>query len=200
MKTELEVLAKRFNEILRKQNKTPAEIDEKEELRLALEDAYTEDEEPLIEDLNNIGFDIKSVWDLVDKKINYTSAIPILITHLSKPYHIKNKEGIVRSLAVKEAKGVACNAIIAEYHKAPKNNYHYRWTFGNTMDVIITSDFTDKIIDIVQDEKNGESRHMFVKALGKINSLRVKEALLSLLSDDNKIIAKEAKKALKKFK
>lgn len=200
MKLEVDALANRFGELVRKPNKTQAEIQEKEEVRIALEAAYAEDEKPLIDDLVKAGFNITSSWDLVNTKSSYKAAIPILVEHLSKPYHVKNKEGIVRALAVKEAKGVACRAVIDEYHKAPRHDFHYRWTFGNTMAVIITVDYIDDVIAIVQDESNGESRHMFVAALGNTKSPRAKETLRQLIKDKDKTISKEAQKALKQIK
>ncbi|MGB4415556.1 MAG: HEAT repeat domain-containing protein [Paludibacter sp.] len=200
MKVELDLLANRFGELVKKPNKTPAEIQEKEEVRIALEAAYAEDEKPLIDALVEAGLNVTSSWDLVNTKSSYKVAIPILVEHLPKPYHIKNKEGIVRALAVKEAKGVACRAIIDEYHRAPKDDFNYRWTFGNTMAVIITAEYVDDVIAIVQNESNGESRHMFVTALGNTKSPRAKEPLQQLLKDKDKTISKEAHKALKKIK
>ncbi len=175
-------------------------LNEKEEVRMALEVAYAEDERPLIEDLVKTGLNVTSSWDLVNTKSSYKAAISILVKHLSKPYHIKNKEGIVRALAVKEAKGIACKAVIDEYHKAPKDNFHYRWAFGNTMSVIITAEYIDDVVAIVQDESNGESRQMFVTALGKLKSPKVKEVLQQLLNDESEVIRKEAQKVLKKIK
>ena len=84
MKVELNTLVDRFGELLRKPNKTQAEIQEKEEVRIALEAAYTEDERPLVEDLVKAGFNVTSSWDLVNTKSSYKEAIPILVQHLSK--------------------------------------------------------------------------------------------------------------------
>lgn len=122
-----------------------------------------------------------------------------MVKHLSKPYHIKNKEGIVRVLAVKEAKGIACSDILYEYYKAPKENLNYRWAFDNTLAVVITIEYIDDVIAIVLDESNGESRHMFVAALGKLKSPKAKKALQQLLNDKSDLIRKEALKALQKF-
>ena len=173
---------------------------ESEEVRTELEAAYREDEKSLIEDLLKKGFNVKSSWDLVNTKLSYKEAIPVLVKHLLKPYHIKNKEGIIRALAVKEAKGVACRAIVDEYNKTPKDDSNYRWTFGNTMAVIMTADYIDDVIAIVKDESNGESRHMFVRALGNTKSPKAKEPLQQLLNDKSEVIRKEAQKALKKIK
>ena len=197
MKLELDRLANRYGELIRKPNKTQTELKEKEEVRIALEAAYSEDEKPLVDDLQRAGFNFTSVWDLVNTKSSYKAAIPILLDHLSKPYHIKNKEGIVRALAVKEARGVACRAIINEYHKSSKKDFNYRWVLGNTMSVIITADYIDDVIAIVLNESNGESRQMFISALGNTKSLRVIETLQQLRKDKDKTISKEAYKALK---
>jgi HEAT repeat protein len=99
---------------------------------------------------------------------------------------------------VKEAKGIANRAIIDEYHKTPKEDHHFRWAFGNTMRVIVTQDDLNSLIEIVLDEANGDSRDMFVRALAKLKSPRVRETLEHLINDKSKIVADEAKKALKR--
>lgn len=174
-------------------------LKEKEQIRTALEAAYAEDEKPLVEELKKVGLNITSSWDLVNTKTSYKPAIPILLEHLSKPYHLKNKEGIVRALAVKEAKGIACRVILDEYNKAPKDNWNYRWALGNTMAVIMAADYIDDVVTIVRDENNGESRQMFVAALGNTKSSKVRDVLKQLLIDKSDVIRKEAQKALKKI-
>jgi hypothetical protein len=169
LKENISELDHRFKELLRKPNKSQAEIEEKERVRLELEAALQKDEQPLINDLQKFGINVSSAWDLVNTAKSYKKAIPVLIEHLSKPYHSKNKEGIVRALAVKEAvSSIACKAVVNEYHNIPKADHFLRWVFGNTMTVIITEECINNVIDIVLDETNGESRQMFVAALGKL--------------------------------
>jgi hypothetical protein len=192
-------IEKKFLELLKKPLKTKEETQELETLRLALEKILEEDEKPLINDLLKVGVNIKSSWDLVNSSKSYQKAIPILIEHLSKPYHLKNKEGIARALAVKEAKGVACRPIIEEYKKTPKDEHNLRWVYGNTIEVIITEDYLDEIIDIVKDESNGDSRQMFVAALGCLGSSKVQDILSYLIKDKSQVVHEEAKKALKKI-
>lgn len=43
-------------------------LNEKEEIKLALESAYREDEKPLIEDLAKVGLNVTTSWDLVNTK------------------------------------------------------------------------------------------------------------------------------------
>ncbi|WP_158655997.1 HEAT repeat domain-containing protein [Sphingobacterium sp. HMA12] len=172
---------------------------EKERVRIALEEAYAEDEKPLVEDLRQVGVDVKSVWNLVNTKSSYKSAIPVLLAHLPMQYHLKNKEGIIRALAVKEARGIACSAILEEYHKTPKHDFNYRWLLGNTMAVIITADYIEDVIAVVQERDNGESRQMFVKALANMKSPKIKDIFEQLLIDKCEVVNKEAQKALKKI-
>ena len=148
----------------------------------------------------SVGLQVESVWDFVNTADKYTEAVPVLIKHLTNPYDSRTKEGIVRALAVKEAKGLANKVVMAEYHKTPKDDHHFRWAFGNTMRVIVTQDDLDDLIDIVLDESNGESRHMFVRALAKLKSHKVQEALEQLTTDKDRIVADEAKKALTRKK
>ncbi|MEN5193216.1 HEAT repeat domain-containing protein [Sphingobacterium faecium] len=165
-------------------------LKDKNEIKKNLEEAYSEDARPLIDDLKKVGINIKSIWDLVNTKLSYKPAIPVLIEHLSKPYHLKNKEGIIRALAVKEAKGVACRAIIDEYNKGPKTlSTSYRWVFGNTMVVIITPEYVDDVIAIVSDKSNGISREMFVIALAKVRSEKTENLLISLLEDEDVVLS-----------
>ena len=195
----VEIIENKFLELLRKPKKTEEEVSELEYVRELLDSKLKEEIFPLSTELNKY-LSINDIWDLVNTSQNYKDAIPTLINHLSKPYHPRNKEGIVRALAVKEAKGMACKSIIEEYHKAPKDNSGYRWAFGNTMAVTMTEEYIDDVIAIVRDESNGESRHMFVAALGNTKSPRVKATLQELLNESDEAIAKEARKALKKIK
>lgn len=174
-------------------------LKEKEGVRIALEDAYAEDEKPLIDDLRQVGVNVKSVWNLVNTKSSYKSAVPILLAHLRKQYHLKIKEGIIRALAVKQARGIACGAILEEYHKTSKHDFNYRWLLGNTMAVIITADYIDDVIAVVREIDNGESRQMFVKALANMKSPKIKDVFEQLLIDQCEVVNKEVQKALKKI-
>lgn len=181
------------------------------------------------EELGKVDIQIDDIFDLVNTKKPYPKAIPILLNLLSEVSHDGVKEGIIRALAVKEAKGVAGKALIKEYKKTSKDKSLLLWTIGNTMEVVISDDDIDDVLDIVADKENGISRQMFTVALGKMKSDRVEQALISLLDDDEisphvldalgklksqkakskiseltnhqkPLIRKEAQKALKKIK
>jgi len=201
LKDIISELEHRFKELISKPNKSRAEIDEKEIVRLELEAALVKDEKPLIDELHKVGINVSSVWDLVNTSKSYKKAIPILIEHLSKPYHPKNKEGIVRALAVKDAIGiVASKAVINEYHNIPIEDHFLRWAIGNTMTILITEDCIDSVTNIVLNEKNGDTRQMFVAALRRLKSPKATEVLQQLLSDESEVIRSEAQKAFKNMK
>lgn len=204
LEEKIEELDRQFGELIRKSPKTPEDMEEMERRRLALMNALLQQSKPLNDEVLEAGIRIKSVWDFVNTADKYPEAIPVLIKHLSRPYNHSIKEGIVRALAVKEAKGVANKTVLEEYRKLPKEDpeqpwiFHYRWAFGNTMNVIVTKDDLDELIEIVMDETNGESRTGFIEALAKIKSPKVIEVLHHLAKDKNQIVAERAKKMLNK--
>lgn len=164
----------RFQEMLKR----------KEENRNLKEKILNDDAHALMLELREAGFSINSVWDFVNTTEDYAKAVSILVKHLSYDYMERNKEGIVRALAIKSAKGLANAALIDEYNKTPPERHYYRWAIGNTLNYLVSKDDIDKIIPIVLDKSNGDSRDMFIKALGKFKIQKVKETLEQLVKDD----------------
>lgn len=197
LKEKIDKLNREFNELVGKPSKTDEDMEEMDRVGDALEVALRQELKPMTDELREAGT-VADVWDLVNTSASYPKAIPILVKHLGKSYHRRNRSGIVRALAVREAKGIANRAIVEEYRKASKEDFHFSWLFGNTMSVIVTNDDLDELIEIVTDESNGESRTGFIDALAKIKSPKVIEVLHQLESDKNRIVAQRAKKILEK--
>lgn len=206
LEEKIHELEMRRIELFDKRPRTQAEDREKEKVTDALVQILQQQAKPLFDELVEVGIRIKSVWDFVNTSDKYPEAIPVLIKHLSKSYHHRTKEGIVRALAVKEAKGVANRAVMDEYWRLPKENpeidpdeqwiFHYRWAFGNTMKVIVLERDLDDLIEIVLDKSNGHSRNSFVEALAKLKSPKVIEVLNKLVKDKSKLVSQAAQKAL----
>lgn len=184
MNVEINRIEKRLIDLIRKPNKTQDEISEKERLRSLFGKALKENEKPLTEDLVKVGLKVTSCWDLVNKESSYPEAIPILIEHLSNPYHHKIKEGIIRALTVKEAKGKAGKKLLEEFNKTPKDSLDIPWLIGNAMTVVISREDIDGVIQIVKNKENGNSREHFVEALGNIKSEKSEKVLVDLLDED----------------
>lgn len=188
----------RWLELLRKPAKTEAERRDRTLAGEAFSNELKLEILSLSNELKAVGSKFLYPWDMVNSKEIYPEAIDILIEHLHKPYHEKNKEGIIRALTVKEAKGRANSSLINEYNNISKANHHLRWIIGNAFTVIITPGDFESVSSIVEDKSNGISRYRFVEALGKIKTNESKACLQYLLDDEE--MKPFAEKTLKKFK
>lgn len=180
-------LDKEYKELLNAPNKSKDDFAKQNEIRISLAKELEKEELTLVQDLKMIGLNITSVWDLVNTKDRYPKAIPILIEHLKKEYHERNKEGIVRALSVKEAVGKAASALINEYNQTSKDKESLRWAIGNAIYTVVTENDVESILSVVKDIKNGASRQMFVAALGKTKSPKAEEYLIHSLEDEEVI-------------
>lgn len=144
------------------------------------------DEKKIKDALKRVDIEVGSIYDLVNTSQPYPEAIPILLELLEEDTLSDDqvKEGVIRALAVKEAKGIAGSVLIKEFHKIPKEKMLLRWAIGNTMAEVITEDEVDDVIEIVKDKQNGMARQMFVLALGKVKSDKAEKTLIELLGDD----------------
>lgn len=141
-------------------------------------------------DMRAIGLEVSSPWDLVSSRRSYSQAVPILIDWLERadaevPAGIRERfrEGVVRSLAVKEARGVAGPALLREFHR-PEVSSLYRWAVGNSLEVVATDDIFDGLAEIAQDSSFGADRQMVVLALGRTSDPDATQILLGLLDDE----------------
>lgn len=85
---------------------------------------YADDEKSLVEELNQAGFFVVSVWDFVNSKNDYLKAEPILVNHLKVRHHPKILAGIARSLAVVEFSGndELWSLLVELYEKTPSDS------------------------------------------------------------------------------
>lgn len=195
---DLEKMEKRWKELVGK-SRTDEEVQEILLLSEKLAVERAKEHQELTNELAEIGIKIVTIWDLVNTKVKYPNAITILLKHLQLDYSDKVKEGIIRALTVREAKGIAVPLLLNEYLKLPKEKENLRWVIGNAINVTITKNDAEKIFPIVLNSKNGLSRQMFIAALGKVKTNDVKNVLLQLINDNDKVIREEAQKALKKM-
>lgn len=129
------------------------------------EKRYLAEETPLREELHRLGFPVKWVWDFVNAKENYyLSAVPTLIDHLRRPYNDEIREGIVRSLAIKEARGVAGGAIVEVLGESGLSD-QLRWALANTLTMVADRSNCDGIKALLLTESNKDVAERLKRAL-----------------------------------
>lgn len=181
--TELEKLEKRWNELVGKP-RSKEEIEESLLLSKKLEIERAKEHQSLTDELSDIGIKITSIWELVNTKAKYPKAIPILLKHLGLNYSDSVKEGIIRALIVKEAKGKATSGLIAQYEKTPKEKDDLRWVIGYAIANTMTLLDVDWILNTVADKSNMGSRRQLIIALGTVKTEKSEEMLINLLNDE----------------
>jgi hypothetical protein len=151
------------------------------------------EQEPILADLREIGWNVNSVWDLVNTSRGYGDALPVLLRHLSLSYSDRTREGIARALAVPDAKD-AWPILAAEYRKAPmgrENGIRLGAKDGLAVALAATAsnDVMDELIALATDRSHGSSRLLLLRALRKSKSKAAERAIEELASDPE--LAKE---------
>ncbi len=140
-------------------------------------------------ELLKVGISINGIYDLVNTRVRYPEAVPLLIDIVDKKFDdIHIQEGVVRALTVKEATGKANATLLSVYNNTSKEKDLFRWIIGNAFNTIITKNDIEEILQIIQDKTNGESRQMFVLALGKVKPTQAEDILIDLLDDDDVLV------------
>lgn len=121
------------------------------------------------------GIRVRSVWDLVNISESYPTAIPILVRLLSEDLHWRVKEGVVRALAVKEARGMAAKPLVQEFLRAhipdePGQTELYKWAIGNTLSEVADDIVFPDLTAIVRDKRHGSAREMVAVALCRMKN------------------------------
>ena len=118
-----------------------AQRDRRERRYAALAVECAEDEGELVREIREQGYDIDSVWDLVNNTPHeflerrfigsYANAYSVLVAHLDVRHHPRIREGIVRALTVddggQEAESALLQAFLAESSPALK------WFLANAL-------------------------------------------------------------------
>ncbi len=154
------------------------------------------EEEPILVDLRAIGWNVESVWDLVNTSTRYSEAVPILLKHLLLPYSDRTREGIARSLAVPELEVIkAWPILLEEYRKAPMGwgiiapgdmkEYKLGAKDGLAcaLSVAATDETLEELIELAKDRTQGESRVLLLSALRKSKNPLANQAIGELASD-----------------
>jgi len=160
-----------------------------------------EEEDKLVtEALRRLGMDVTSVFDLLLWGDPYPRAVPVLLDYLPRVQNKGIKEGIVRALTVKEARGKADKALVSEFRSLPAEQQYFslKWAIGNALSVVATDAVFDELVELVRDKRHGRAREMLAVALGNMKNPAVVDVLIELLGDEE--VAGHAIMALGKLK
>lgn len=125
-------------------------------------------ESSLVSELNEIGFSVNSVWDLVNsKRIDYVPAVPILMKYLRQENYTEIRDGIARALAIP-----AANAFWDELVNLYRTEKNSRVRQG--LAVAVANAASEKnlkeIMALCVDEDMGETRVILMGAFARFPS------------------------------
>ncbi len=147
-----------------------------------------EEDLKVVSALRETGLEVLSVWDVVHMRRSYPEAIPTLVRMLPEVRDLGVKEGIVRSLSVKDAISVAAKPLVHEYQLLLGSSdlaaSNLRWAIANALTVVATKDSIDDLIDLLGRPEGGSGRQMLALALGKLKAQKAVPLLIELLEDD----------------
>jgi HEAT repeat protein len=159
-----------------------------------------------IDDIAHAGFLIEDVWDLVNTRVPYPAAIPVLLSWLDRVdtdlpedawERDRFREALVRSLSVRAARGIAAPAMIREFHRDGISG-SCRWAAGNALHEVADNNVFEELLEIAEDRSCGPDRQMVVLGLGRFKDPRTVDVLIGLLDDED--VAGHAISALGKLR
>jgi hypothetical protein len=153
-------------------------------------------EAPLVDELRGAGFEVDSAWDLVNTAAPYREALPILLSHLQRPYPDRVREGIARALAVPDAK-FGLDVLIRLYRREGLDT---NAKDGLAVAIAAASDdeVIDEVIALAQDTQHSGSRLLLLRALERSQDPRAREILEELKTDPE--LTTEVRRILKRLK
>jgi hypothetical protein len=154
------------------------------------------EEAPILDDLREIGIDVGSVWDLVNRSDPYPKAIGVLLKHLLLPYQDRTREGIARALAVPEPEVInAWPLLLDQYRSAPVGkgikapgetelfDLGAKDGLACALSVAVTDSTLKQMIELLKDRKQGSSRILLLSSLRNTKNPLALQALQELVFD-----------------
>ena len=99
------------------------------------------DEKQLVSEIRALGYDIDSVYDLVNNTPHpvltrrflgpYPRAYPILVRHLHLEHHPAIREGVIRSLTIRDGGVPVEKALLDEFDR--ETDKHLRWVLASAL-------------------------------------------------------------------
>jgi hypothetical protein len=140
---------------------------------------------PVIAELIAAGFQVATIADLFNQKMNYEMAIPILLSWLPRIDNPDVKQEIIRALSVPWAKPTASPFLLHEFRETTdRSSTGMRWTIANALSVVADDSVIEEVVQLAKDHKYGKAREMLVLALGNMRNPHVVGVLVDFLCDE----------------
>jgi HEAT repeat protein len=130
-----------------------------------------------------MGYQVESVGDLYNRRIQYQSAIPVLLEWLSAVENLDLKEDIVRALSVTWAKEKGARPLVGEFTQFAGRGHSVGWAIANALSVVADDRVFEDVARLAIDPRYGRDREMLAYALGNMHDTRVVDVLIEMLSD-----------------
>ncbi len=164
----------------------------KEKDRISFEELLRANEKNLVDSVNQKGYQISSVWDLVNAENKYSDVIPILIDHIKQNYHPRIKEGMARALAVPQASNTAWDTLLGEYLRTAAdediteiNRRGYKSGLAVALSCLINEKRIEVVLELIQNNKHKSSRIFLLDALRKYKKNQKVIEVVKKLKNDN---------------
>lgn len=158
-----------------------ARVREEEMKREALEDVLREAESPIISDLQRVGIQVSSVWDLVNTSEPYPDALPVLLEHLERGgYPERVMEGLGSALAVKPS--VIWWDRLKSLYLSARDPGEETGT-AVALAACATKAQLDDLISFLQVEERGDSRILFLHRIKRLGGDAGRQVIEGLRDD-----------------
>lgn len=142
--------------------------------------------EELVQEIRNLGYDIKGYMELKKIGPNDKRVIPIMLSYLEKTDDLNQKEFIIRCLSVKgfsEITRCLLDEFKKEYSAEPFKLEDYRFSIGNALFLIEDNNSLHEMRGLAQDKQYGFGRIRIIEALGKLKDQKSIPILIDALQD-----------------
>ena len=147
-------------------------------------DLKQSEDQRVAQTLRHAGFQVSSVYDLVNSSDPYPAAVPILLDILPTVRDQTIREGVIRALTVPEARGLAAPALIGEFEREDSPEL-VNWVIASALSVVADAAVFDQLIRLVTDRRFGSARQMLTIALVRAGGPKAEDVLIQLLDDED---------------
>lgn len=146
----------------------------------------------LLADLNAAGEPVSEISELVNTARPYPAAIPVLVAHLDRNYPPIITEMILRSLAVREARGAWPRLKQIFLTEPAQDIGGLKWAAAVALAGAADESVLDEVMDMLLNPELGFDRAAFLPVLKRLKTPQTAELLETLMNDP--VIGKEAMK------